>query len=337
MADEQQEMSTVGSNPAQGSSTRPEVMPNSPVINAMMFPWFMGVPWIPKFSGDPGKMTFSEWKAQVQAMLRAQGLNEEQKADFILGALEGDARREMQLLDSTQRTSSRSLLDELTKLYGKSTPLAQLRTMFFKCSQQEDETVAAFILRLRELFSRWRAHEPGGSAQDEMTARDQLVLGLRPGVVQQELQRQVRRNSELSFKEVCVEARALEAELRTEVSASRISAPHRQQATAPLEEEREIWRESVRAELKKEMQDQLSVLKETLIEEIRRQCSPQNAQIPSRDPTPPPRGRAQRGQHTPSPRRAFEWDPHGQPICRGCGKAGHIQRHCTEQRRQLNY
>lgn len=51
----------------------------------------MGVPWIPRFNGDSSKMSFSEWSGQVQAMLRAQGLNEEQKIDFIYGALEGEA------------------------------------------------------------------------------------------------------------------------------------------------------------------------------------------------------------------------------------------------------
>lgn len=106
-----------------------------------------------------------------------------------------------------------------------------------------------------------------GSAQDEMTIRDQLVLGLRPGVVQQELQRQVRRKPTLSFTEVCSEVRALEVELKMEpVCASRISVPQTNQSmVAPSLEE---WRETVRAELRKEITDQLSVIKETLTDEI---------------------------------------------------------------------
>ncbi|KAJ8352057.1 hypothetical protein SKAU_G00235330 [Synaphobranchus kaupii] len=39
-------------------------------------------------------MKFSEWKVQVQAMLRAQALTEDQQTDFFLGALEGTAWRE---------------------------------------------------------------------------------------------------------------------------------------------------------------------------------------------------------------------------------------------------
>lgn len=314
--------------------------PSLPVINAMMMPWFMGVPWIPRFSGDQSKMSFSEWNGQVQAMLRAQGLNEEQKIDFIFGALEGEAKREMRLLDSTKRSSSTAILQELKKIYGRVIPVAQLRAKFFKCHQQEDETAAAYILRLRELFSTWREHEPDGSAQDEMTVRDQLVLGLRPGLVQQELQRQVRRNPTMSFSEVSSEARALEAELKTEFAcASRVSVPPPRQTSAVSCPEE--WRETVRAELRKEMKDQLNVLKEalteSLTEEIKRQLSPQTNPVMPGDVNPPLRGRVHGSRYTPSPRQhqAFEWDPRGQPICRGCGKAGHIQRRCPE-RRQLN-
>lgn len=305
-----------------------------------MMPWFMGVPWIPKFNGDQAKMSFSEWNGQVQAMLRAQGLSEEQKIDFIFGALEGEAKREVWLLDPTKRLTSTAILHELKRLYGRVIPVAQLQAQFFKCHQQEEETAAAYILWLRELFSTWREHEPAGSAQDKMAIRDQLVLGLRPGLVQQELQRQVRRNPTMSFSEVSSEARALETERKMEFAyASRVSVPQPRQASAtPCLEE---WRETVRAELRKEMKDQLNVLKEalteTLTDEIKRQLSPQTNPVVHRDVTPPPRGRVQGGRYTPSPRQpqTFEWDQWGQPICRGCGKAGHIQRRCPE-RRQLN-
>lgn len=83
---------------------------SQPVINAMMMPWFMGVPWIPKFNGDQAKISFSEWNGQVQAMLRAQGLNEEQKIDFIFGALEGDPPK--------LSLTSTAILHELKRLYG---------------------------------------------------------------------------------------------------------------------------------------------------------------------------------------------------------------------------
>ncbi|KAF3858974.1 hypothetical protein F7725_021373 [Dissostichus mawsoni] len=200
--------------------------------------------------------------------------------------MRGNAKREMRLLDPDQLSSSIAILQELKRLYGRVTPVAQLRAQFFKCYQQEEETAASFLLRLRELFHQWEEVEPAGSAQDERTIRDQLVLGLRPGMVQQELQRQVRRNPTMSFREVSGEVKALETELRMESAcASRVSVPQPRPAMAPssLEE----WRETVRTELRKEMKDQLSIITETLTEEIRRQLSPQNAPVGHRDSTPP--------------------------------------------------
>lgn len=48
----------------------------------------MGVPWVPTFSGEDSKVKFQEWLWQIAAMLRAQGLSEERKADFVIEALE---------------------------------------------------------------------------------------------------------------------------------------------------------------------------------------------------------------------------------------------------------
>uniref|UniRef100_A0A8C6WFB9 Paraneoplastic antigen Ma-like C-terminal domain-containing protein n=1 Tax=Neogobius melanostomus TaxID=47308 RepID=A0A8C6WFB9_9GOBI len=196
-------------------------------INTMVMPWFMGVPWVPKFSGECDQVKFGEWVWQIEAMLRAQGLSDQQRADFVIGALEGSARREILLLESNLRTTAAQILFHLKDLYGKRTSLAQLRVNFFKCQQQEGESVGAFILRLRELFSRWRAEEPGGSAQDEITARDQLILGLRAGPIQQELQRLVRRDPDLTFPRVCNEARALEGDYAGSEQAwtSRVQTP----------------------------------------------------------------------------------------------------------------
>ncbi|KAJ8351924.1 hypothetical protein SKAU_G00234000 [Synaphobranchus kaupii] len=67
-----------------------------------MFPWFMCAQWVPKFNGEEGTVKFGEWKAQMQAMLRAQVLTKDQKVDFVLGALEGTAQREVRLLEEQQ-------------------------------------------------------------------------------------------------------------------------------------------------------------------------------------------------------------------------------------------
>lgn len=45
------------------------------VTAQFVLPFFMGAVWIPKF--DWGKAKFVEWRAQVEAMLWAQGLSQQ--------------------------------------------------------------------------------------------------------------------------------------------------------------------------------------------------------------------------------------------------------------------
>lgn len=67
---------------------------NQAIVNTMIMPWFMGVPWVRKFSGEGSETKFGEWLWQIEAMLRAQRLSEEQKVDFIVGAFRGQCQKE---------------------------------------------------------------------------------------------------------------------------------------------------------------------------------------------------------------------------------------------------
>lgn len=103
---------------------------NQPITAQFIMPWFMGAAWIPKFDGDKSK--FEEWRGQVEVMLRAQGLNPEQQADFLLGALEGEAKRELHLVESENKNTGQKVLEALKKLYSKPTTKAKLRAFFLK-------------------------------------------------------------------------------------------------------------------------------------------------------------------------------------------------------------
>ncbi|KAK1897537.1 GTP cyclohydrolase 1 [Dissostichus eleginoides] len=107
---------------------RPSASPS--VTAQFVMPWFMGAAWIPTFDGE--KATFVEWRAQVEAMLRAQGLSQQQQADFVFGALEGEAKRELQLVIPRDKNTGQKVLDILQTLYAKQPTRAQLRSHFFK-------------------------------------------------------------------------------------------------------------------------------------------------------------------------------------------------------------
>lgn len=310
-------------------------MPTPPGTSAAItaqftMPWFMGASFIPKFGGD--KTKYLEWRAQVEAMLRAQGLNDAQQADFVLTALEGEAKQEVQLLNSEDKDTGKKILDFLQELYSKPVTKAQLRANFYNCRQRTDENVNVFILRLREMFSRWREQDEAVAGDTNSLLLDQLMIGLRKGPVKQELCRLLRRDSNLTFVSACKEARALEQELDEEGEDILSQRVRTQAPLTPTYADSEQLKGQIRAELKEELMgevrkeiiEQIKTLSSTLVEEVRAQlASPNQAQ--TWKPTSPAR------QHRPSPRPSFQWDTRGRPICQHCGAAGHIQRRCPQK------
>lgn len=63
----------------------------------------MGGPWLPKFSGIGSEVKFGDGARKVETMLGFQTVRDSQKADFVLGLLEGDAKREILTLDKTNQ------------------------------------------------------------------------------------------------------------------------------------------------------------------------------------------------------------------------------------------
>ena len=308
---------------------------NVPMTAQLVMPWFMGAALIPKFDGDKSK--FKEWSAQVEVMLRAQGLNEQQQADFVLGALEGEAKRELQLADPRDKRTGQKVLETLKKLFDEPQKRAELRATFFKCKQRPDENVNAFVLRLREVISKWQEQDENVSTERDDLLLDQLIAGLQPGPIKLELTRQMRRKEGMTFTEICKEVRDLEREQHRgeyDTLSQRVATSHRQSTTGlDLDQLRSELKDGLIGELKKEMMDQMRVLSEELMKEVRAQWSTregsQTFRIPVDHSRTPARGpRAQLRPAGP----AYQYDPQGRPICRRCGVAGHIQRRCPQGR-----
>lgn len=309
-----------------------------------MMPWFFSAPWVPKFGGERRK--FGEWKHQVEAMLRAQPMSNAQQADFVFSALEGEARREIALLDDSQRNSGQKILRSLDAVYGESTSNARIRAAFFKCRQAPEEGIGAFLLRLRECHARWRQAEPAAAGGDDDLLLDQFVLALRDGPVRMELQRHLRRQPQQTFKVIAAEARALEEELGESTdtvtanviqlhSASTGTAGDRPKRETTMEE----WKESLRQELQQTVADQVKALGTQLLEELHHHRPTASSTAAARNDHPPSMSvpeaiavpAASRPPRVPS---SYRWDEQGRPICLDCGMAGHIQRHCPQRQRQ---
>lgn len=301
-------------------------------------PWFMGAAWVPKFDGD--KTKFVEWRAQVEAMLRAQGLGEQQQADFILAALDGEAKRELQLIPHRDKNTGDKVLEILKSLYATLTTKAQLRANFFNCKQRPEESMSGFILRLRELFFKWQEQDREGTEEDEVLLLDQFMVGLQSGPMKQELNRQLRRNQRLTFTDACKEARALEQELQDgepAILSQRVNMLSPKYTTTP---DIEKLKSQIQAELqtelmgemRKEIIEQIKALSTNLMEEVRMQFSsrtpptPGAPRMPHRTVTP-----QARGQQSSPAAPTYQWDAQGRPICLRCGVPGHVRRRCPQR------
>ena len=315
------------------------ITPSSPLI----MPWFYSAPWLPKFNGE--RRRFREWRAQVQAMLRAQPLSAEQQADFIFSALEGEARREVALLDATQRNTGNHILSALKDLYGETINTAQARAAFFKCRQSPDEKVGDFILRLRECHVKWRRLDRQAAGEEDEAPLDQFVLGMKTGPVRTELQRYLRRQPLQGFKAVTAEARALEEELgsgteEAQVSAARATSScattgtkRRKEPAGPIHKQMYDWKEELRRELQQELSEQVKALGTQLVEQLRGHAASNSRPGDSsreqpRDHTTPPPTQAGLSHAT-----SYQWDPQGRPICLDCREAGHVRRNCPKRQR----
>lgn len=313
---------------------------NVPPVSPLIMPWVFSMPWVPKFAGEQQK--FKEWQTQTRAMLRAQPLNGQQQADFVLSTLDGNARREATLLQDADRVDGEGVIKALEKIFGDTASNAQRRVEFYKCRQNGDETTSSFALRLRECHARWRAADREAGRDGDSLLRDQFVLGLRAGPVRQELQRLLRRDKDLTFQEAQKEARALEKELDGGATEAHVQVVRSRVVTPPAKSERRVdleeLRESLRAELRNELTVQLKTLSSQIVEELRDQ---QFQSVPattlnatSRMLHTPPTG--QNGRPGPSA-RPYQWDAQGRPICLDCGEAGHVQRYCPNRRQRQGF
>ena len=206
----------------------------------------------------------------------------------MLSALQGEARREILLLLPAERDTPAKIFRALEGLYGEKATIVQLRAHFFTCNQQTGEGVGMFILRLRECLARWRAREPRPDDDDgDEMLRSQLVAGLRPGPVQVELQKLLRRNPTLKFADVSMEAKAVEQDHHAEEASARSTfmPPTAPVPVKSVDEWREV-REALKAEVLAKVNEQMSTHKESILGEIQQQF--RENQHPQ--PQPGPRG-----------------------------------------------
>ena len=282
----------------------------------MMMPVYPGAPWLPKFNGPNSDIMYGDWKEQMSGILISQNLQEPRKVDLLLGALAGEAKLQISVLDGEAKDTSAKIFAHLDTLYGENTSVAVLKSSFFSCVQKPNESIKTFTLSLRDLYCKLQRRSPD-DAPSERDLQDQMLLGLREGPLSQTLRTYVRRNPDLDFAAVHNEALLLEEEQRGQGgfdTACSAAVGESRQYTPPTP----TWREALKQEILKEVTDQMK----GLAQEIRNEIKPI---LTYSGPNYSPR------RHRPRQRfqsNSNEWTQDGQPICRQCKQAGHMVRFC---------
>ena len=255
----------------------------------MMMPVYPGAPWLPKFNGSGDDLKYQDWKAQMQGLLGSQELAEASKVGIVLGALAGEAKRQVSVLEDNEKNEVRQIFYYLDSLYGDRTPIPVLRSQFFSSSQKPNETVPSFILRLRELCCRLRRHNPRDAPSDD-ALRDQLLLGLCEGPLAQALKVYARRNPDEGFAAIRQEALQLEAEYgrsQPEGTCHLVSGSQ----VPPNQPQAEGWKETLKREIMDDVKSQMQGLAQELMKEIKPLLQPVTAV-----PPPPTQAAATRGR-----------------------------------------
>lgn len=120
----------------------------------MMMPVYPGAPGLLKYKVPNQDVQYQDWKEQMRGLLGLQDLPEVRKVAIVLGALAGEAKRQVSVLETSERDQVQNIFSFLDSLYGDRVPTPVLRSQFFSCTQNLSETVSSFILRLRELYCR---------------------------------------------------------------------------------------------------------------------------------------------------------------------------------------
>ena len=231
----------------------------------MMMPMYPGAPWLPKFSGTDDAGKYTDWKEQLQGMLFQHGplaLTEARRVAIVLGSLAGEAKRQLFVLDVADKDTAEKVFAYLDTLYAKKIPPAQLRAQFFSCSQLSNESIPAFILRLRELHCKLSRDDPD-DIPSAGALRERLLLGLRECPLAQTLKVHALRNPTLTFYDLQQEALLLEEEYvplpLEDATCSAVSNP-------PVPPKQDVsWRTTLKEEIMEDVKVQMKTLTQELM------------------------------------------------------------------------
>lgn len=270
----------------------------------------------PRFSGNSGPeaLPVEEWVEEARKCLKLRHMSPSEQAYFIYDLLEGEAKMEIKLRPASDKTDPENIFTILLETFGCSHSYIEAQQKFFQCRQREGESLREFSHSLMALMEVVQRKNSNAIPNSNAVLRDQFVEYVRDKMLRRELKQFVRLNPGSTFLDVRKEAIrwAEEGDGPRPVRARAFSCDLSSGATGD-------WGATTQAVVAKP-NDELAEVKDCL-----RKQQQQLDHILKHLSSGPGLSAQNRAS---SQTRRYRFTPTGQPICLGCGEAGHMVREC---------
>ena len=263
---------------------------------------------IPHLSGGANdELSPEEWAAEIRRVVRARAMGGLEGADFAIGHLDGQARREVLAMGADIGT-----VEEVCALvcreFGDQRSAAALREALYSKRQATSDSVREYAFALQRLHERLVEKHGQTEALSGVQQRDRLIEGLLPGTLRRHLRQRARRHPAMTFREAREEALRFEQEEADE--ACPVAHAREQRDATPRDDAALTALTDTIAQLAQKME-----ALRTQLQEVAAACGRDGSPVRSASRRP-----WQRGDR---PREADAGD-----TCWACGNEGHFAAQC---------
>ena len=153
-----------------------------------------------KFDGSRDKL--DDWIQEAKSTIANMGLKGKDASEFLITHLEGEAKREVKVLTTEERSNPEEVLSLIEKQFGERYTQSQLISEFHGRKRCKGESLREFSHALMELLDRAVKGDPLAIADKDKTLRDRFVDGIDDHRLHIALSDRVEREPDIKFKDL---------------------------------------------------------------------------------------------------------------------------------------
>ena len=162
----------------------------------------------PRFLGKIAQdsLTVEEWVDEARRSLGARPMSQSEKTLLVFDLLDGEAKAEVKLWPSGERSNPEQIFTILLESYGCSQSYITLQQQFFQRRQLEGESLREYSHVIMSLMEMVRQKAPLCFPNPDNVLRDQFIEHVKDNMLKRELRRHMRLHPNSSFLDIRSEA-----------------------------------------------------------------------------------------------------------------------------------